>query len=162
MVREDKEASIYEISPVIFSIASRYPSLPKAKITQIYKNRFKLKNLYKLYHLKDYEDKDRDENIIFEYTQMTIKKVIATLRNFGNTINIWSDAFLNYSMVMVEFFGVIFLFLFRILLIYHSKICHLSQIYNWQHAVFPLAINYHNEITTEINTNIEAWILPQY
>ena len=54
--------------------------------------------------LKGREDKDRDENIAFEHVQMKIKKVTGTLRNFGNTIDIWSDGFLNYSMVMVDFF----------------------------------------------------------
>ena len=93
---------------------------------------------------------------------MIIKKVTGTLSDFGNTIDIWSDAFLNYSMVMVNFFGVAFPSLFWVLLTYHSKICHLSQIYDWQYAVLSFAIDYHSEITTGIHTNVEAWVLPQY
>ena len=56
-VGEDKEASIDEISLVIFSIAGRYSGLPKAEIAQIYENCFKTENLHKFCHLKGHEDK---------------------------------------------------------------------------------------------------------
>lgn len=65
--RENKEVLIGEISPIIFFVAGYYPSLPKAKIAQIYNNRFKLENLYKFRYLKGCKDKNRDENIIFEH-----------------------------------------------------------------------------------------------
>ena len=87
-VGEDKKTSIGEISPIRLSVSGRYAGLPKAEITQIYKNRFKLENLYKFCHLKDNEDKNRDENITFKHIQIKIKKVPGTLRNFGNTIDI--------------------------------------------------------------------------
>ena len=160
--REDEEVSIDEISPIILSVAGCYPSLLKAEIARIYENRFNPENLYKFCHLKGHEDKDRDENITFEYSQMIIKKVTSTLRDFGNTIDIWLDGFLNYSMVMVNFFGIAFPSLFRALLTYHSKICHLSRIYDWQHTVLPLAIDYHSKITTGTHTKVEAWVLPQH
>ncbi len=158
--REDEEVSIGEISPIIFSVAGRYPGLPKAEIARIYENRFKPENLYKFCHLKSREDKDRDENITFEHGQMKIKKVTGTLCDFSNTINIWSDSFLNYSIVMVDFFGIAFPSLFRALLTYYSKICHLSRIYDWQHIVLPFAIDYYSEITTGIHTEVEVWVLP--
>ena len=159
---EEEETSLGEISPIILSVAGRYPGLPKAEIARIHENRFKPENLYKFRHLKGREDKDRDENITFEHGQMKIKKVMGTLRDFGNTIEIWSDGFLNYAMVMVDFFGVAFPSLFRSLLMFHSKVCHLSRIYDWQHAVLPLAIDYHTEITTGTHTDVEGWALPQH
>lgn len=110
---EREEDSIGEISLAILSIAGRYPGLPKAEIARIHENRFKPENLYKFRHLNGREDKDRDENITFEHGQMKIKKVTVTLRDFGNTIDIWSDGFLNYSMVLVDFFGVAFPSLFQ-------------------------------------------------
>lgn len=101
---EDKKVLLGKISPIILSIASHYSDLTKAKIALIHKNRFKLENLYKFCHLKSRKDKNRDENITFEYNQMKIKKVTNTLRDFGNTIDIWSNGFLNYFMVMIDFF----------------------------------------------------------
>ena len=106
--------------------------------------------------------RDRDENITFEHGHMKSKKVIGILCDFGNTINICSDTFLNYSIVIVDFFGVAFFSLFWVLLTYHSEICHLSLILNWQHAVLLLAIDYHSKIITGINTNVKAWVLPSY
>ena len=87
---------------------------------------------------------------------MIIKKVTGTLHGFRNTIDIWSDAFLNSLMVMVDFFGVAFHSLFRVLLTYHSKVCHLSRIYDWQHTVLLLAIDYYSKITMGTYTNVEA------
>lgn len=69
-------------------MAGRYPGLSKAKIARIYKTRFKPKNFYKFYYLKDRKNKDKDENITFEYSQMKIKKFIVTFHDFGNRINI--------------------------------------------------------------------------
>lgn len=111
-IREDKKVPIDEISSIIFSITGHYPGLFKAKIAQIYKNRFKSENLYKFCHFKGRKDQDKDENMTFEHGQMIIKKIIGTLRNFGNSINIWSDSYLNNSIIMVDFFGVVFPSLF--------------------------------------------------
>lgn len=110
---EDEEVPLGEILPVILSVGGRYPGLPKAEIARIHKNRSKPENLYKFCHMKGREDKNRDENITFKNGQMKIKKVTGTLCNFGNTIDIWSDGFLNYAMVMVNFFGVGFPSLFQ-------------------------------------------------
>ena len=93
---------------------------------------------------------------------MKIKKVTGILRDFGNTIEIWLDGFLNYAMIMVDFFGVVFPSFFRSLLMFHFKIRHLSRIYDWQHAVLPLAIDYHTEFTTGTHTDVEGWALPQH
>ena len=59
-------------------------------------------------------------------------------------------------MVMVDFFRVAFPSLFRVLMTYYSKIRQLSRIYNWQHTVLLLAIDYHSEITTGIYTNVKG------
>lgn len=127
---EDKKTFVSKISPIIFSIAGHYPGLPKIKITQVNKNWFKPENLYKFWHFKDCKNIDRVNNIIFKFCQMKIKKTISTLCIFGNTIKILLDGFLNYYMVMVKLFRVFFPSLFWLVLTYHSKICHLSHIYD--------------------------------
>lgn len=63
----------------------------------------KFKNLYKFCHLKSGEDKDRDKNITFKNNQTKIKRVISILRDFGNSIEIWLDDFLDYIIVLVHF-----------------------------------------------------------
>ena len=128
---EEEKTFLSEISSIILSVVGRYPGLPKAKIARIHENRFKPENLYKFRHLKSCEDKNRNENITFEHGQMKIMKVTGNFRDFGNTIEIWSDGFLNYAMVMVDFFGVAFPSLFRSLFMFYCKVRHLSIIYDW-------------------------------
>lgn len=154
--RKEEKIFLGEISLIFLSVSGRYLGLPKAKIAKICKNCFKPENLYKFCYLKGRKNRDRNENIIFKYGQIKIKKVTGTFCNFENTINIWPDRFLNYDMVMMYFFRVVFPSFFQSLLIFHFKVRHLSQIYDWQHAVFPLAIDYYTKITIGTYTNIEG------
>lgn len=93
---------------------------------------------------------------------MKIKKVVGTLCDFSNIINIWLDGFLNYFMVIVDFFGVALPSLFWTLLTYHFKVCYLSQIYDWQHMVLTLAIDYHNKIRPGTTIIVETQVLLQH
>lgn len=162
LAEKEEEISLSKISPIILFVAGRYPRLSKAKITRIYKNCFKSENLYKFCHLKGCKNKNRDKNIIFKYNQIKIKKVMGTFCNFRNIIDIRLDRFLNYAIVIVDFFEVAFLSLFEFFFIFYSKVCHFSQIYEWQHAVFSFAINYHTEITIGIHINVKNWVLLSY
>lgn len=92
---------------------------------------------------------------------MRLKRVTRTLLDYGSTMEIWSEAFINYSMIMMDFFNADFPLLIRVLLLFHKRIRKLSKIYEWQNAVLPLAINFHPKITTVNHTNTEAWTLPQ-
>lgn len=157
----DEEEPIGEISPAALLVASRYPGLPKAKIARIFANKFRPENLYKLRHLKGREDKDREENVTIENGQMKLKRVTGTLRDFGTTWDIWCESFINYSMIMVDFFGTAAPTLFRALLLFWTKIRKLGKIYAWQGAILPLAIDYHTEITTGNHTDVDTWILTQ-
>lgn len=156
IAKKNKKLSIDEISPIIFSIPNCYSSLLKTKIAQIYKNYFRYENLYKFHHLKGCKNINKDSNIIFKYSQIKSQKVTTTLRDFGKTIEILSENFLNYFMVMINFFKVTFFFFFYALLNYYSKIYYLNQIYNWQYAVFFLAIDYHSKIIKRIYIEIKA------
>lgn len=126
-----EEDLLSKISPVILSITRHYPRFFKAEMAYIYENYFKPENLYKFCHLKGCEDKNRDNNITFKNSPIKIKKVISTLCDFRNTIKIWLNNFLNYSIVLIDFFGVAFSFLFRSFILIYAKIRHLSHIYNW-------------------------------
>lgn len=158
---EEVEESIGEISPTTLLVASKYPGLPKVKIARIFTNKFRPENLYKLRHLKGREDKDRDENITIENGQMKLKRVTGSLRDFGPTWEIWSESFLNYTMIMVDFFGSTSPPLCLVLLLFHGKVRKLSKIYEWQNAILPLALDFHTEITTSNHTDVDAWTLPQ-
>lgn len=65
---ENEKVSINEISTIILSVAGCYLGLPKAKITQIYKNYVKPENFCKFCNSKGYKDTNKDENIIFDHS----------------------------------------------------------------------------------------------
>ncbi|MCJ1470208.1 hypothetical protein MMC07_008853, partial [Pseudocyphellaria aurata] len=127
--RTDEEEPIGEIPQAALLVSGRYPRLPKTEIARIFANKFRPENLYKLRHLKRREDKDRNENITIEDGRMKLKHVTGTLCNFGTTWDIWCEAFINYSMIMVDFFGITVPTLFCILLLFWTKIWKLIKIY---------------------------------
>ena len=88
---------------------------------------------------------------------MRLKQASGNLWDFGTSPAIWSELFLNYSSILVNFFGVAFLSLFYVLLKFHDQILKLGRIYEWQNAVLPLAIDFHTSITTVNHTDVEAW-----
>lgn len=92
---------------------------------------------------------------------MKLKRGTGTIRDFGSTWDIWSESFINYCMIMVDFFYTAFPTLHRVLLLYYTKFRKPSKIYEWQTAILPLAIDYHTKITTGNHTDVEAWTLPQ-
>lgn len=93
---------------------------------------------------------------------MKLKKSTVHLDDFGSSSEIWSEGFLNYVIVMSDFFGTTFPSLVRVLLRFHSQIKMLSKIYDWRGAVIPLAIEYHTEVTAANHTDVDAWTLPQH
>lgn len=63
----------------------------------------------------------RDENITVENGLMKLKRVTGILRDFGATWDIWSKSFIDYYMIMIDFFGVTFLTLYQVFLLYYTK-----------------------------------------
>lgn len=158
----EEEDSTGEVPQAALLVASHHPGLPKAEIARIFSNKFRPQNLFKPRHLKGREDRDREENNTIENGTMKLKKSTVNLDDFGSSSEIWSEGFLNYVMVMSDFFGSAFPSLVRVLLRFHNKIKMLSKIYDWRNAVIPLAIDYHTEVTTGNHTDVEAWALPQH
>ena len=147
---------IGEISSAVFLVANKYSGLPKEKIARIFANKFRPHNLYKLRHLQGWDKKDQKKNIFIKDGRMRLKQASGNLRDFGTSSAIWSELFLNYSSILVNFFGVAFLSLFYAFLKFHDQILKLGRIYEWQNAVFPLAIDFHTSITPVNHTNVET------
>ena len=66
---------------------------------------------------------------------ISIKKAIGTWKDYGNTSNIWLEAILNYSQIMISFFESTTPDLFFALGEFHREIIDLASIYSWQQAV---------------------------
>ncbi|MCJ1467677.1 hypothetical protein MMC07_006302 [Pseudocyphellaria aurata] len=98
------------------AMASKCPGLLEVEIARIFSDKFRRENLYRLRHLKGRGDKDNDDNITIENGLMNLKRATGNLGDFGATWDIWSEAFINYTVknileatfphsVMTSFFG---------------------------------------------------------
>ncbi|MCJ1468626.1 hypothetical protein MMC07_007255 [Pseudocyphellaria aurata] len=103
-----------------------------------------------------YQDKDR---VDIEDGTLKLKKKSGTYKHFGKSVqDVWSAGFLNYAMIMVSLFGQTNPDLHAALFQFHGTIIELSQVYEWQEAVLPLAIEAHTYITTLQPTDPTQWV----
>ena len=71
------------------------------------------------------------------------------LKDYGRTPSIWTEGFVNYTAILVEFFGAEFPGLHIGLSRFMLDIIELDKIYDWQTAVLPLALQFHEELADE-------------
>ena len=64
---------------------------------------------------------------------------------------------MNYSQIMVSFFGSTTPDLFFALGKFHREIIDLASVYHWQRAVLPLAHDYYTSITNFSATSVQLW-----
>lgn len=150
-----------EIPPEVLTVAAKFGGLSQDEIAKIFNGKFKPVNLYKLRHLQGIEDMYREDRVKFDGDVLNTKKAIGTMKDYGSTPTIWSEAFLNYSQIMVSFFGSTTPDLFFALGEYHREVLDLAKVYEWRQAVLPLAIDYHTHITESSPTTVRLWTLPQ-
>jgi hypothetical protein len=86
-----------------------------------------------------------------------------SMKDFGSTINIWSEGFHNYMIANHSLYKVTFPELIYGMICYYVKIASLAEIYVWSGGVLDLAIAYMNDITTNgRGLTTEAWsTIPQ-
>ncbi len=64
-----------------------------------------------------------------------------TYKDFGKSFyEVWADAYHNYTTILVSVFGREVLDLYSALAEFYTNIYKLSTVYEWQEAVFPMAI----------------------
>jgi hypothetical protein len=101
-------------------------------------------------------DDDRDE------IGLQLTRTRGNIKDFGSTTAIWSQGFLNYLGIFFSFFGAQSQGLHNALLRFHGKIIDLAEIYEWQGAVLPLALDHHSNLCSTGPTEIEQWELPRH
>ena len=111
---------------------------------KIFHNKFKPINLYRLRHMQglwfeSYRDHDR---IGIEDGMLLLRKNSGTYKDFGKSFyEVWSEAFITYTSIIVFLFGATAPDLHSIITIFSTKILQLAKVYEWQEAVLPLAID---------------------
>ena len=122
-----------------------FSGLPEEEIVKIFKNKFKPINLYNLRHLYGFQDTWEEDNIVVKNGSLQLRKTMGTYKDFGRFINkFWSEAFLNYMLVVNILFGTPELSV--ALLLFYRQIRTLAQSYDWLKDVFPLALEWYKHI----------------
>ncbi len=106
-VREDDEIQ-GEIPPEVLDISLQFVGFPQEEIVTIFENKFKPINLYRLRHMrglsfKAYKD---EEQIGIEDGMLKLRKTLGSYEDYGNSFyEVWSEAFINYTSILVSPFG---------------------------------------------------------
>lgn len=134
-----------EIPTKIKTLTLEFVGLSQKKEVKIYHNKFKLVNFLHLHHMQScHFEKLYDKDcgwLSLKNSTIRLKKVIETYKDFEKTFqDMWSESFLNYSAIMVFFFGLSKPTLHRTLSRFYSDIFKFSWVYNWEDAVLLIAI----------------------
>ena len=153
----DDEEDIGEITPPEVSARrDMFSGLPEEEIVKIFKNKFKPMNLYKLRHLHGFEDVREEDSIVIENGSLKPRKTTGTYKDFGKSINeVWSEAFLNYMLVVNILFGTPELS--AALLLFYRQIMTLAKSYDWLKGVLPLALGWHKYVVIRSPIDPSNW-----
>ncbi len=78
---------------------------------------------------------------------LRLRKTFGTYKDFEMSFyEVWSESFLNYTSIIVSLFAPSTAELNVALNPFYSNILQLSQVYEWQEAVLPLAIEVHTYV----------------
>lgn len=116
-------------------------------------------NLYKLYLIKGQDNLYHDQ-IHIDKSILKMRKVTGSYKDYGSTNTLWSEAFLNYTIILIAFFEPTISTLYLVLASFYSEIIELSTIYKWQGRVLPLALDFHTHIVESQPTNPSRWAIP--
>lgn len=137
----------------------QYAGFPQGEIAKVFSNRFRPMNLYKLCLMRGRDDLYRDQIYIEEGT-LKMRKVTGSYKDYGTTSTLWSEAFLNYTMILMALFGPTIPTLYLALAGFHREIIELSTIYEWQGGVLPLALDFHTHVVEGQPTDPTRWLIP--
>ena len=113
---------------------------------------FKAINIYRLRHRRGLRfDFLHDQDRIGKKDDIhKLRKTSGTYKDFGKSFyEVWPDAFHNYTNILVSLFCREVLDLHSALAEFYTNIYELPTVYEWQEAVFPMAIEAHTFIVAQ-------------
>lgn len=116
-------------------------------------------NLYKLRHMRGCNDIYQDQISIEEGT-LKMRKVMGSYKDYGHDNVLWSEAFLNYIMILMELFGSTTPSLHLALHRFPQEVIDLSTVYEWQRGVLSLALDLHIHIVQSHPIDPARWEIP--
>lgn len=107
--RNDKDLQ-GEVPPKVSDLSFQFVELPQEEIVKIFRNKFKRINLYQLRHIRGliFEAYQDEEKIEFKDGMLKLQKTSKIYKDYGSSFyEVWSEAFINYTSIMVSLFGAI-------------------------------------------------------
>lgn len=150
-----------ETAPEVKSLMAVLPGIAATHLVAIHKNKFLAENLSKL--RRGRREDDTTGQITFQNGILTTTRVKGSMKDFGSTINIWSEGFHNYMIANHSLYKTTFPELMYGMTCFYIRIASLAETYIWYGGVLELAITYMNDITTNgRGLTAEAWsTIPQ-
>lgn len=102
--REDDEIQ-GEIPQEVSDLSLQFVGLPQEEIVKIFHTKFKSINLYRLRHMQGlgfeaYQDEEVEDGML------KLRKTSGSYKDYGNNFyEVWSEAFINYTSILVLLFG---------------------------------------------------------
>lgn len=85
---------------------------------------------------------------------LKLRKTLGIYKDYGNNFyEVWSEAFINYTSIMVSLFKATAPRLQAALTQFYGLVLQLSKVYDWKETMLPLAIEVHLHIITQQPSN---------
>ena len=152
-----------EVPPEVADLSPQFVGPPQEEIVKIFQNKFKPINLYRLRHMRGliFEAYKDEERIGIEDGMLKLRKTSGTYNDYGSSFyKVWSEAFINYTSIMVSLFGATAPRLQAALTQFYGLVLQLSKVYDWKEALLPLAIEAHSYIVTQQPSDPKQWVIP--
>lgn len=110
---------------------------------KIFQNKFKLINLYRLWHLQalTFETDKDDDHIGIEDGMLKLWKISGTYKDYGTSFyKVWSEVFISYILFMVSLFEIMAPRFQAALTQFYGFVSQLSKVYDLKRAMLPQAI----------------------
>ena len=136
------------VDTALQGLYKKFPGLKRDLIKSIRQSKFIPRMLFKLRYAQGINADRRTQEVLIQDGKIEV----ATkdyLKDYGRTPSIWTEGFVNYTAILVEFFGAEFPGLHIGLSRFMLDIIELDKIYDWQTAVLPLALQFHEELADE-------------
>jgi len=136
------------IDNALQGLYKKFPGLKRDLIKSIRHSKFIPRMLFKLRYAQGVNTDRRTQEVLIKDGKI---EVVAKdyLKDYGRTSSIWTEGFVNYAAISVEFFGTEFPGLHIALSRFMLDIIELEKIYDWQTAVLPLALQFHEELADD-------------
>lgn len=92
---------------------------------------------------------------------LKLRKTSGTYKDYGSSFyEVWSEAFINYTSIMVSLFGTMPPRLQAALTQFYGLVLQFSKLYDWKEALLPLAIEVHSHSITQQPSDPKQWVIP--